>query len=114
VLDAHLALKKSGGYPKTIDRLYDLKEKSRDADFLLVALLDYYIGEGPGEILAQFITEKGKVMVPLLIAKEKKPLECLSLYKSICADSLEDRNEQIDQMLDAIRKGIILRVEDGT
>ena len=55
-----------------LDSLHDLNDNSATANVLLIKLLDYYIGEGAGEIQAQLITEKGKVMLTLLRAKKKK------------------------------------------
>jgi len=115
VLDAALEGQKTNEY-HTADRLYDLKEKSNNSGPLFIELLDYYIGEASGEILTEFITEKGKTVLPLLVAKKRKPIECLAKYKNICMDrfpeALKIRNEKIDQMVDAIQKGIILRAED--
>jgi RHS repeat-associated protein len=110
VLDAKLQTKK-GMEPATIDRLYELKEKSKNSAQQLVQLLDYYIGEGPSEILDQMISEEGKKVLPLLLDKRKKPLECLSKYKTICIDK-ETRDENIDLLVNAIKEGKVLRVEE--
>ncbi len=109
---------KEGQFPLALDRLDDLNKRSKYTRFLLVELLDYYLGEGPNELLAQLITEKGKKILPLLVAKRKKGLGCLPKYKSICMNKfttgLQIRNERIDELIDAIQNGIVLRTEDGT
>jgi hypothetical protein len=50
VLDSELATKKDPSKHDVLNRLYDLKERSKNPDPLLVDLLDYYIGEGPSEM----------------------------------------------------------------
>ena len=110
VLDAHKNLK-HGVEPKTIDRLYDLNDKSKNANSELVQLLDYYIGEGPSEILDELISAKGKVMLPLLLEKRKGPLNCLSKYKSLCLDK-DTRDENLDMLIEAINKGKVLKADE--
>jgi hypothetical protein len=111
VLDESLNALRTREY-HVIDRLYMLKEKSENCDQLLVELLDYYIGEGGGEILAELITKNGKKMLPLLSNKKLQPLHCLPKYESICIKSIGARNKDIDLMIDAIQKGIVLRAEE--
>jgi hypothetical protein len=108
VLDTQMdEIKYHGG--KVLHKLYDLRNKSKNLDKQLVALLDYYIGAGPSVVLDEFITERGKPILPLLIDKKTKPLECLPQYKAICKDHVKNRNYDIDLLLDAIKKGIILK-----
>jgi hypothetical protein len=109
VLDAVLNTR-SGQEPATIDRLYDLNEKSVDAATQLVHLLDYNIGEGPSEILDEMITEKGKSVLPLLYQKKKMPVDCFKKYQSLCIDK-KTRNEDIEALIAAIKEGRVLRVE---
>lgn len=98
-------------YPQILDDLDDLDKKGKNTNICLVALLDYYIGEGAREILSEYITEKGKVMLPILREKKKKPLECIPKYKSICSER-KTRDDGIDQLVDAIEKGIVLRTDE--
>ncbi len=51
----------NGDFALALDSLHALNDKSAIANVLLIKLLDYYIGEGAGEIQAQLITEKGEV-----------------------------------------------------
>jgi hypothetical protein len=111
VLDESLDALRTRQY-HVIDRLYLLKEKSENSNQLLVELLDYYIGEGGGEILEELITKNGKKMLPLLSNKKLQPLHCLPKYESICVKSIGARNKDIDLMIDAIQKGIVLRAEE--
>jgi hypothetical protein len=118
VLDNSLESLNNPSKYDVIDRLYDLNDKSKYPDPLLVELLDYGIGAGGSELLDQFITEKKEKILPLLRAKRAKPIECFSKYESICLNSnsfvfgnegaLALRNENIDELIDAIQKGIIL------
>jgi hypothetical protein len=111
VLDAQVESERTHEY-HTMDRIYDLNRNSRNPDLLLPELLDYRLGAGGAESLTQLITEKGRKMLPLLKRKRAKPLGCLPKYQSICIKSLEARNKDIDLMIDAIEKGIVLRAEE--
>ncbi len=111
VLGAQLNTQKNQEY-LTLDRLYDLKKNSKNLDSQLIGLLDYYLGEASGEILDEFITERGRIMLSLLNNKKGRQLECLNEYKSICIDNIQKRDNKINRMIDAIQKGIVLRVED--
>jgi hypothetical protein len=107
VLDAQVESERTHEY-HTMDRIFDLNRNSRNSDLLLTELLDYRLGAGGGEILTEFITEKGRKMLPLLKRKRAQPLNCSPKYESICIESMEARNEDIDLMIDAIEKGIVL------
>ena len=111
VLDAQMESRRTGEY-RTMDRLFDVKKNSSNPDALFVDLLDYYLGEAGGLTLAEFLSEGGTRMLPLLEAKRLKPLECLPKYTAICADNVDNRNERINWITDAIRKGVILRAEE--
>lgn len=111
VLDAQVVAQKGGDY-HTMDRVFELGRAGRDANHYVVDLLDYYLGAAAGEILQELITSKGGNIVPLLKQKREGPLSCLSQYKAICADSLEHRNHRIDEMLEAIRKGVVLKAAE--
>jgi hypothetical protein len=113
ILDSSMASQKNPSEYEVIDKLYDLKEKSKKSNQLLVDLLDYYIGAGGGEILMELITEKGTPILPLLIAKKAVPIDCIPRYKSICFHNINSRNEDIDLMIEAIKRGEIIRVEDA-
>jgi hypothetical protein len=110
VLDETLKALDTGEY-HTIARLYELKEKSQNRDYLLIELLDYYVGALGSVILDEFITERGKEMLPLLVAKKTQPIHCLEKYKRLCMNT-EERNKDIDFLMDAIKRGIIIRPED--
>jgi hypothetical protein len=94
--------------PEKVNRLFEtidaLAKRGKAADGLLVELLDYYLGEGPGEDVATFVIGRGKLMVPILEKKKRQPLSCLAVYKSICRDSVENRNAAIDSLIDEIKK----------
>lgn len=111
ILDAQVESERTHEY-RTMDRIYDLNKNSRNSDLLLPELLDYRLGAGGAESLTQLITEKGRKMLPLLKSKRAKPLGCPPKYESICIKSLEARNKDIDLMIDAIEKGIVLWVEE--
>jgi hypothetical protein len=111
VLDAALVAQRGGEY-RAMDRLFDLRRESKDANRQLVDLLDYYLGEAAGEVMQEFITHEGTKIEPLLQEKRKMPLNCLPKYQAICRKDIASRNRQIDYMLDAIRKGIVLKSAD--
>ena len=104
---------KAGDFPKVLDAIDALDKQGPQADSSLVALLDYYAGEGPSTLVSEAITRRGKRMLMSLNAKRKSDLQCLPQYSSICmnkfADGRQQRNSLIDRLADAIRKGKILR-----
>jgi hypothetical protein len=107
VLDAQVTAQRSGEY-QTMDRLLELGDNGDESDRFLVDLLDYYLGAAAGEILQELITSKGNKISALLKEKRNTPLNCLPQYKIICTHSIEHRNRRIDEMLEAINKGIVL------
>ena len=108
VLDAQVIAQRGGSY-RTMDRLFDLRNNSKDSGKYFVDLLDYYLGAAGGETLSEFITEKGAAIVPLLTKKRKSDINCMPVYQEICTQSEEHRNMKIDKMMDAIRNGIVLK-----
>jgi len=92
-----------------MDRLFDLRRSSKESNQLLVDLLDYYLGEAAGEVMQEFVTQEGSKIAPLLQEKRGMPLNCLAKYQAICRRDVASRNRQIDYMLDAIRKGVVLK-----
>jgi hypothetical protein len=112
VLDSSMESQKNPTKYDVIDKLYDLKDKSKNPASLLIDLLDYFIGAGGEEILLEFITEKGTRILPLLIAKKASPINCIPKYKSICVNNIKLRDNDIDWMIEAINHGKILRVEE--
>jgi hypothetical protein len=110
VIDAALD-ESSGGPPRTLDVLHELKTQSENRDTALIALLDYYLGAAASAELEEFLTERGKQAKPLLEKKRNSSLECLPGYEKICVKSRDDRDRRINRMLDAIDKGKILRVQ---
>lgn len=111
VLDSAVVAERGGDY-HVIDRIFELRRNSKEVNGLLVDLLDYYLGEGAGEVLQDFITREGKGIESLLTQKRAAPLNCLHNYEMICRKDVQERNRQIDYMLDAINKGVILRRAD--
>jgi len=75
---------------------------------LYMELLDYYIGEGPGEILSEKITGMGERILPFLIEKKNSTFKCLDKYRPFCYKNAEERNVKIRSIIAAIKKGIIL------
>jgi hypothetical protein len=98
----------NGGYPQTLDLLHEVAEKSQNPDQALISLLDYYIGAAAGEVLPELITKRGKAMMPLLLSKKRRPLECAPQYIEFCAKDVEFRNNEIDAMIEAINEGRVL------
>jgi hypothetical protein len=43
-----------------VDRIFALKNKCESPDKFFVNLLDYYLGAAGGEVLTEFITERGQ------------------------------------------------------
>lgn len=109
VLDARVAVAPPNGSdgPEKIDRLFEsiesLAKRGKKADKLLVDLFDYYLGEGPATDVATFIVERGSRMIPILTEKKRHPLNCLPVYKSICRDDVENRNDLIDSLINEIK-----------
>lgn len=111
VLDAALVAQRGGEY-RAMDRLFDLRRGSKEPNRLLVDLLDYYLGEAAGEAMQEFLTQEGSKITPLLKEKREMPLNCLAKYQAVCRKDVASRNRQIDYMLDAIRKGVVLKSAD--
>ncbi len=78
---------------------------------LYTELIDYYIGEGPGEILSEKITGMREKILPFLVEKKGTQLNCLEKYKSLCREDIKERNKRIEYLIDAIKKGVILYAE---
>jgi hypothetical protein len=96
------------GYPRTLDLLHQVAERSENPDQALISLLDYYIGAGAAEVLPELITKRGKPMLPLLFEKKRQPLECAPQYIEFCAKDVKFRNSEIDTMIKAINEGRVL------
>jgi hypothetical protein len=73
---------------------------------LYMELLNYYIGEGPEEILDEQITRMGDKILPFLIEKRNSPVKCEEKYESICF-AMEERNGIINHSISAIKEGTI-------
>lgn len=106
---------KSGDFPKVLDAVDMLDKRGRKADMELVALLDYYIGEGPSTLIGEAITRRGKRMLDALAQWRNSDLQCIADFASICmskfAGGQQLRDSLIDQLAEAIRKGKVLRSE---
>jgi hypothetical protein len=96
------------GYPQTLDLLHQVAERSQNPDQALISLLDYYIGAGAAEVLPELITKRGKAILPLLLEKKRRPLECAPQYIEFCAKDVKFRNSEIDTMIEAINEGRVL------
>jgi len=105
ILDAQLEAQRGGDY-HTMDRVFELGRAGEKANYLLVELLDYYLGAAAGEVLQEFIVSKGNGITPLLKQKRDTPLNCLPKYIVICTDNLDHRNRRIDGMLKTIEKNV--------
>jgi len=80
--------------------------KTEDRISLYMELLNYYIGEGTGEMLHEQITRMGDKILPFLIQKKNSPVKCEEKYKSICL-TMEERNREINGSIAAIKEGTI-------
>ena len=108
---------RAGDYPGTLDSVSLLDKKGgRRAERFLVRLLDYYVGEGPTLALDEAITRRGKRMLPLLDTLRSRNLQCLEEFTNICMsifpDGRELRNERIEQLTQAIKKGVVLKADN--
>lgn len=101
--------------PKLLDTLFDIDKQKLTDDELIgvyIGLMDYYIGEGPGEVLFEKITSMQEKILPYLVEKKNTPLRCLEKYKSRCWENEKERNRIIEEILiDNIKKGIIFYPE---
>jgi hypothetical protein len=78
---------------------------------LYIQLLDYYVGEGPGEIRAEKITKMGDEILPFLVEKKRAPLRCSEKYRRLCYKDMKERNVIIEKMIKAIKDGTVLYAE---
>jgi hypothetical protein len=78
---------------------------------LYIGLLDYYVGEAPGEILGEKVTKIGERILPFLVEKEYTPLKCSERYKKLCYRDMKERNVHIERMIKAIKDGTVLYAE---
>lgn len=95
------------------ESLYAIKEidkqllREEELISLYIGLLDYYIGEGPGEILCEKITAMGDRIMPFLIEKKNSPLTCEEKYKRFCYKNTEERNVSINSAIKEITEGLV-------
>lgn len=97
-----------------INTLFEIeKQKLSDSELIevYIGLLDYYIGEGPGEILSQKITAMGDKILPFLVEKMYMQLHCDKKFKELCRENREERNDRITRLIGNIKKGIIFYPE---
>lgn len=107
-----LALEEKSEMLNAIEETDKLGLRDDELISLYMELLDYYTGEGPGEILSEKITSMGDKIFPFLIEKKNMPLKCLEKYERLCAyKDVKERNIKIANMIDAIKKGIVLYAE---
>lgn len=90
-----------------IEEIDKLQLKMEDRISLYMELLNYYIGEGPGEVLNEQITGMGDKILPFLIEKKNSSVNCEEKYKSICY-TMEQKNRKINKLINAIKEGAIL------
>jgi hypothetical protein len=84
---------------------------SQQQGTLYVALLDYYIGEHNGVVLAEQITALGPEIIPSLVVKRSTALQCEDSFQSICYKSENERNNLLSSILRALRDGYRLYSE---
>ncbi len=94
--------------PDVINNLYDIEKESSNSDEIYVSLIDYYLGAGGTECLDELITKRGKRILSLLMVKSEKPVECTPKYEAACIKSIEQRNSHINELIEAIKRGIVL------
>lgn len=101
-----LSLKKENRYeliPSAIDHLCAFRNST--AQKLLIDLLDFYLGEGGGEVLLCCITRQGDAVLPFLRKKLKGvPIGDMDKWKEI-----RDRN--ICYLIEAIRHKVVISVD---
>ena len=105
-LDMMINSERSG--PDLINSLYDIEQKSSNADKIYVELINYYLGAGGTECLDELITKRGKRVLFLLTEMKKQAIKCLPKYEARCIKSTQDRNAHIDGLIEAIENGIVL------
>lgn len=80
---------------------------TKRADYALVELLDYNIGDGHIGFLMLKIAERGKVVIPALIAHKGTAPKCRQKFTDICevdAQMRRQRDESIESILRNIPK----------
>lgn len=91
-----------------------------DAQYILLSLLDVYLGSSSGEALTYVITKQGeKIATKLRMTKEKKVgiifgSELNSIkekFNYLRFMNIADRNRKIDRILDLIGRGIIVKYD---
>lgn len=111
ILDSALVARQ-GVDAHTIDKVFDLKKNSNNANKYFVQLLDYYIGSASGEVLDEFISSGGDSFLPLLTSKKNDKIQCEEKYSSICIKSKEHRNKRIEKLIMAIESGVALKAAE--
>ena len=114
-LESILEAAKLHEFGQALDQISKLDGEGPKADKTLVQLLNYYLGAGPSEALAEAITKRGARMLgPLETLRAKAP-QCPKRYADLCEnrndEDLNARNEFIDRLISALKSGKILRVE---
>lgn len=74
-------------------------------------LLNYYVGEGIGEMLDEYITREGRLILDSLKNMEKISIMCQDEYKHICRTK-DERNKIIDKLVWHIENNFILCADD--
>jgi len=90
-------------YPRTLDFLFEIKNPES-----LVALTNYYIGEGGSEDLGQLITQMGYEVLPQLQSELKLPIKCVQKYMKACKRERTDKTREILEYIKAIKSGQVL------
>lgn len=91
---------------EAIEGIEKLHLRTEERISLYMELLNYYIGEGTGEILSEQITRMGDKILPFLIEKKNSPMKCEEKHKSTCY-TMEERNRIINDLITAIKEGTI-------
>lgn len=95
---------------QTLESLYELFSNVEDSGPLLVHLLNYHLGAGPGAMRQEYISRKGIDVLPALAELARRPVECSPEYSQICADRVS-RDANILELITAIESGIFLCVQ---
>lgn len=107
-----LALRNSD---QLLNAVFDIDKKQLTDDEMIrvyIGLLDYYIGEGPGEALSEKITKLQDKILPYLVLKKNSQIECIKKYKILCCcENQAERNAKIVGMIKAIKQGRVLYAE---
>lgn len=108
---AYEAKNNQGDWISVMKSLYTLKAGHERINEQYVNLLDYYLGDADAGILDEFITKQGRSILPLLHEKLGKDISCQAGFESICVKSKKERDERVQNLIQAINQGKVLCVD---